>query len=160
MKAVILVGGFGTRLRPLTLTTPKPLLPLVNVPLLEVVIDHLKRHGVEEIILSTSYMPEVFQSHFGQGERLGVSMTYVAEEEPLDTCGAVKNVEEYLDDEPFYVLNGDILTDLDLGAIAEYHRVKEATVTICLAPVEDPTAYGLVPLDDDGRIQEFLEKPR
>lgn len=158
MQAVILVGGQGTRLRPLTLTVPKPMLPLMNRPFLEFQIDLCLRHGIKDVILSTSYLPEVFQEYFGDGTRLGAKLTYVTEAEPLDTCGAVKNVERYIDG-PFLVFNGDVLTDLDLTSLVAYHREKGGKATLYLTRVEDPTAYGLVPLDGAGRIQEFLEKP-
>jgi len=159
LKAVMLVGGFGTRLRPLTMTTPKPMLSLVNIPFLEIELDHLKQHGVDEVILSTGYLPAIFDEYFGDGSRVGMKLVHVTEEEPLGTCGAVKNVEQYLGDEPVIVCNGDILTDLDIGKLVSYHEEKGSTVTITLTPVEDPTAYGLVPLSDDGAIKEFLEKP-
>lgn len=159
MKGVMLVGGYGTRLRPLTMTTPKPMLPLANIPFLEIELLHLREYGVDEVVLSTGYMPAVFDEYFGDGSRIGMKLVHVTEDKPLGTCGAVKNVEKHLGDEPVIVCNGDILTDLDLGALVEYHRAKSAAVTITLTPVEDPTAYGLVPIDDDGRIQEFLEKP-
>lgn len=159
MKAAMLVGGFGTRLRPLTVTTPKPMLPLVNVPFLEIELLHLKQYGIEEVVLSTGYLPGVFDEYFGDGSRLGMKLVHVTEEEPLGTCGAIKNVAEHLGSEPVIVCNGDILTDLDIRALLDYHEEKGAAVTITLTPVEDPTAYGLVPLDDEGRIEEFLEKP-
>lgn len=158
MQAVILVGGEGTRLRPLTLTVPKPVLPLMNRPFLEFQIDLCRRYGVEDIILSTAYKPEVFEEHFGDGGRLGVRLTYVTEEEPLDTCGAVKNAEAHIDGR-FLVFNGDVLSDLDLAGLIAYHDAKGAKATIYLTRVEDPRAYGLVPLDETGRIVEFLEKP-
>ena len=159
MKGAMLVGGFGTRLRPLTITTPKPMLPLVNIPFLQIELEHLRNHGVDEVVLSTGYLPAVFDEYFGDGSRLGIKLSHVTEDKPLGTCGAIKNVADHLGDEPVIVCNGDILTDLDIGALVEYHRRKGAVVTITLTPVEDPTAYGLVPLDDDGRIKEFLEKP-
>ncbi|HEY5526398.1 MAG TPA: NDP-sugar synthase [Candidatus Anoxymicrobiaceae bacterium] len=159
LKAAMLVGGFGTRLRPLTITTPKPMLPLVNIPFLEIELLHLKQYGVDEVILSTGYLPAVFDEYFGDGSRLGIKLVHVTEEEPLGTCGAIKNVQEYLGTDPVIVCNGDILTDLDVSALVEYHNGRDALVTITLTPVEDPTAYGLVPLDEDGRIKEFLEKP-
>ena len=158
MQAVILVGGQGTRLRPLTLTVPKPMLPLMNRPFLEFQINLCLRHGVEDIILSTAYKPEVFESYYGDGSRLGVKLTYVTEDEPLDTCGAVKNVERYIDG-TFLVFNGDVLTDLDLTNLIAFHREKGGKASLYLTRVEDPTAYGLVPLDRQGRIIEFLEKP-
>jgi mannose-1-phosphate guanylyltransferase len=159
LKGAMLVGGFGTRLRPLTITTPKPMLPLVNIPFLEIELLHLKEYGVDEVVLSTGYMPTVFDEYFGDGSRLGMRLVHVTEDEPLGTCGAIKNVERHLGSDPVIVCNGDILTDLDLSALVEYHLSKGAAVTITLTPVEDPTAYGLVPLDDDGRIIKFLEKP-
>ncbi len=158
MQAVILVGGQGTRLRPLTLTTPKPMMPMMNRPFLEFQVNLCRRHGVREIILSTAYLPEVFQSHFGDGSGLGVKIIYVTEEEPLDTCGAVKNVERFITG-TFLVFNGDVLTDLDLTTLIDFHRERGGKATLYLTRVEDPTAYGLVPLDRRGRIVEFLEKP-
>jgi len=159
LKAAMLVGGFGTRLRPLTMTTPKPMLPVANVPFLELELIHLREHGVDEVVLSTGYLPALFDEYFGDGSKLGIKLVHVTEDEPLGTCGAIKNVVEFLGDEPVIVCNGDILTDLDIGALIRYHHEKRAAVTITLTPVEDPTAYGLVPLDEDGRIKEFLEKP-
>ena len=159
MKGAMLVGGFGTRLRPLTITTPKPMLPLVNVPFLEIELLHLREYGVDEVVLSTGYLPAVFDEYFGDGSRLGMKLVHVTEDEPLGTCGAIKNVAGRLGEGPVIVCNGDILTDLDIGALLAYHEEKGAAVTITLTPVEDPTAYGLVPLDGDGRIKEFLEKP-
>lgn len=159
MKAVMLVGGFGTRLRPLTMTTPKPMLPLVNVPFLEIELQHLKEYGVDEVILSTGYLPDMFDEYFGDGSQLGIKLVHVTEDEPLGTCGAVKNVELLLGDGPVIVCNGDILTDLDISELVACHIEKGSTVTIALTQVEDPTAYGLVPLEEDGAIKKFLEKP-
>lgn len=158
MKAVILVGGEGTRLRPLTVSTPKPMLPLVNVPFIEYVIRLLKSHGVDEVILSAGYLPSVFDKHLGDGDGLGVKLTYVTEKRPLGTGGAVKNVEKYLDD-TFIVFNGDILTSLNIDQLIEFHRRKKAVATLTLTSVDDPTSYGLVPMDNSGRVTEFLEKP-
>lgn len=158
MKAVILVGGEGTRLRPLTLRTPKPLMPVANRPFLSHVLANLGRHGVDEAILTTGYLAEAFDD-YPDAERYGVKLTVVKERTPLGTAGAVKNVESLVDD-VFFVLNGDILTDLDLSALLAFHRQRSAVGTLTLTPVEDPTAYGLVPVDPDGRIQRFVEKPR
>jgi mannose-1-phosphate guanylyltransferase len=155
----MLVGGFGTRLRPLTITIPKPMLPLVNRPFLEIELLHLKQYGVDDVVLSTGYLPAIFDEYFGDGSKLGMNLVRVAEDKPLGTCGAIKNVAEHLGREPVIVCNGDILTDLDVDALVKYHKEKGAAVTITLTPVEDPTAYGLVPLDEEGRIIEFLEKP-
>ncbi len=158
MQAVILVGGEGTRLRPITYTIPKPLIPLMNRPFLTVQFELCRQHGITDIILSTSYLSSIFEEAFGEGEGLGVKLTYVTEESPLDTCGAVKNVEQYING-PFMVFNGDVLTDLDLTRMIEHHRDKGSVTTISLTPVEDPSAYGLVPLDGEGRVLDFLEKP-
>jgi mannose-1-phosphate guanylyltransferase len=134
------------------------MLPLVNIPFIEYIIRLLKSHGVDEIILSAGYLPTAFDKHLGDGEGLGVRITYVTEDKPLGTGGAVKNVEQYLDD-TFIVFNGDILTNLNLTHLLEYHRAKKALATLALTSVDDPTAYGLVPIDPSGAVQEFLEKP-
>lgn len=155
---MILVGGEGTRLRPLTLDTPKPLMPVANRPFLGHVLAHLAEHRVDEAILTTGYRAEAFDG-FPDAETYGVKLTVVREDQPLGTAGAVKHVEDMIDS-TFFVLNGDILTDLDLGALLAHHREKEAVGTLALTPVDDPTAYGLVPLDAEGRIERFLEKPR
>lgn len=158
MKAVILVGGEGTRLRPLTVNSPKPMIPVLNRPFLEHVLEYLRRNGINDVVLSMGYRSEVITNHFGDGSAFGVNLIYVHEDSPLGTAGAVKNAEQYLDGTCF-VFNGDILTSLDLGEMLEFHRQKKAMVTISLTPVEDPTAYGLVELDDDHRVQRFIEKP-
>jgi mannose-1-phosphate guanylyltransferase len=159
LKGVILAGGKGTRMRPLTYLTPKPMLPLINKPFMEYFILRLKSYGITHMILSTQYIPDVFNEYFGDGSRFGVSLIYVTEEMPLGTCGAVKNVEKYLGNEAFTVFNGDILTAINLKNMINFHKSKKADITISLAPVEDPTAYGLVPIDKDCRVKEFLEKP-
>jgi mannose-1-phosphate guanylyltransferase len=158
VKAVILVGGEGTRLRPLTLDTPKPLMPVGNRPFLAHVLAHLSRHGITEAILTTGYLASRFQD-LRPEDTFGVRLTVVAEDGPLDTAGAVKNVERLLED-TFLVLNGDILTDLDLTALVAYHRERGSLGTIALTAVEDPQAYGLVLTGPEGRIERFLEKPR
>lgn len=158
MKAVMLVGGLGTRLRPLTLDTKKELMPVANRPFLEHVLANLARHGVDEVVLTTGYLAEAFEE-FPEEHSHGVNLVIVREEEPLDTCGAVKNVEKYIDG-TFLVLNGDILTGLDISALVRFHRERETLGTLTLHPVEDPSAYGLVPIDEDGRIERFIEKPR
>jgi len=159
MKAVILAGGFGTRIRPLTYLNPKPMLPLVNKPFMHNFINWIKSHGIKDIILSTGYLPDVFKAYFGDGSSMGVKLTYVTEEKPLGTCGAVKNVESYLDNESFMVFNGDVLSAINLTEMLKYHKDKKSDITIALTPVEDPTSYGLVPIDKDGRVEKFLEKP-
>jgi mannose-1-phosphate guanylyltransferase len=159
MKAVILVGGQGTRLRPLTCNMPKPLLPLVNRPFLLHMIELLRKHGLTDIILSEQYLSEAFEESIGDGADLGVNLTYVRESKPLGTAGAVKNVEKYLDG-TFVVFNGDILSAIDLTAMIQFHKEHESSVSIALTPVEDPTAYGLVELNEERRVLRFLEKPR
>ena len=158
MKAVMLVGGLGTRLRPLTLHTKKELMPVANRPFLEHVLANLGRHGIDEAILTTGYLAEAFEE-FPAGRTHGVTLTIVREETPLDTCGAIKNVESMLDG-TFIVCNGDILTDLDITELVRFHRDRDTLGTLTLTPVEDPSAYGLVPTDTDGRIERFIEKPQ
>jgi mannose-1-phosphate guanylyltransferase len=158
MKAVVLVGGEGTRLRPLTETTPKPLLPLMDRRSLDHVLDHLARHGVHEVALSSPYLEETFHP-FIASRRGDPSITWITETEPLGTGGAIVHALELVDDEPFFALNGDILTDLDLTAMLASHRARAAAVTIALHRVEDARAFGLVVTGDDGRVHEFREKP-
>lgn len=160
MKAVILVGGFGTRLRPLTLTAPKQMLPVVGVTMLERVVAKLASQGVTEVVLSLGYKPDVFSEAFPDGRCAGIKMHYAVEPEPLDTAGAIRFAA---DDagiaERFVALNGDVLTDLDLAALWKQHETAGAEGTIALTPVEDPSRYGVVPLDADGRVEAFIEKP-
>jgi mannose-1-phosphate guanylyltransferase len=159
MKAVVLVGGEGTRLRPLTETIPKPLVPLMNRPSLDHVLDHLARHGVHEVVLSSSYLEATFQEFIAsrQGDP---AIVWITEGAPLGTGGAIVNALGSLDtDEPFVALNGDILTDLDLTAMVAFHRERGATATIALTHVEDARPFGLVPTEPDGRVLEFREKP-
>ena len=158
MKAVVLVGGEGTRLRPLTETTPKPLVPLMDRPSLDHVLDHLARHGVHEVVLSSPYLEETFDP-FIESRHGDPRITWITEAEPLGTGGAIANALPALDDEPFFALNGDILTDLDLTAMLALHRERAATATIALHHVEDARAFGLVPTEPDGRVIEFREKP-
>ena len=159
MKAIILIGGEATRLRPLTCNIPKAMVPVLNTPFLEHVIGHLSQHQVKEIILALSHSQEFIQSYFGDGSQFGVRLNYTIEDTPLGTAGAVKNAEKYLD-ETFLVLNGDIFTDLDITAMIQLHRDRKAEVTIALTPVDDPTSYGLVETNAQSRITRFLEKPK
>ena len=158
MQAVILVGGQATRLRPLTINTPKAMVPVLNVPFLEHIIRHLCRHGVDEIVLAQHHLAVPIENYLGGGDQFGAKLTYVIEESPRGTAGAVKNVERYLDD-TFLALNGDIFTDLDITAMIDFHRQQKAQATIALTPVDDPTAYGLIETDARGRVRQFLEKP-
>lgn len=158
LPAVILVGGFGTRLRPLTDRTRKDMLPLVDRALLAYTLEHLRRHGVRRAILSCGYLPTQIRDVFGDayGE---LSLEYKVEDEPLGTGGAIRFAADGLD-EPFFALNGDSLREADLGRFVELHRERQARASILLTPVEDPTRYGLVRLGSDGRVASFLEKPR
>jgi mannose-1-phosphate guanylyltransferase len=157
VKAVVLVGGEGTRLRPLTETIPKPLLPFMNRPFLDQVLDHLAEHGVEEAILSSSYLGSEFQGYL-EGRTGGPRVTWITEQEPLGTSGAVVGARHLLDD-TFLVLNGDVLTDLDLGALVAFHRRRRAVATIVLTTVQDARPFGLVERNPDGRVVAFTEKP-
>jgi NDP-sugar pyrophosphorylase family protein len=159
MRAVVLVGGEGTRLRPITETIPKPLLPLMDRPSLDHVLDHLARHGVHEVVLSSSYLEATFHG-FIESRRGDPAITWITEASPLGTGGAIVNALASLDDEPFFALNGDILTDLDLTEMLAFHRDRGAIATIALHHVDDARPFGLVPTRDDGRVVEFREKPR
>jgi len=160
MRAVVLVGGFGTRLRPLTYTTPKSMLPVGHRPLLELVVGNLTRAGVTEAVLSLGFRPDVFTDAYPDGVCAGVQLTYAVEPEPLDTAGAIRFAARHAGiDETFVVLNGDVLTDLDVSALIAFHRSTGGEATIHLTPVEDPSAYGVVPTEPDGRVVAFIEKP-
>ena len=160
MKAVVLVGGEGTRLRPLTLSSPKQMLPIVGVPMIERVLGHLASHGIDDAVLSLGYLPDAFMEAYPDGRVSGMGVTYAVEPEPLDTAGAVRFAAAFAGiDETFVVVNGDVLTDLDLTALVAFHRERGAEGTIALHPVADPSAFGVVPTDDDGRVTAFVEKP-
>jgi NDP-sugar pyrophosphorylase family protein len=159
MRAVILAGGEGTRLRPLTLSLPKPVVPVVDRPFLRHQLDLLARAGVRDVVFSVAYRPERVEAVFGDGRDHGVRIRYAVETTPLGTGGAVKNAEPLLDARTV-VLNGDILADLDLGAVIARHEAERASATIVLAPVPNPSAYGLVETDEAGRVRRFVEKPR
>ncbi|MDP3878738.1 MAG: NDP-sugar synthase [Dehalococcoidales bacterium] len=158
MQAVILVGGKATRLLPLTNNTPKAIVPVLNRPLLEHVIRHLAGHRIEDIILAQGHLAQLIEGYLGNGSRFGVSLSYVVEDTPLGTAGALKNAAGYLDD-TFLMLNGDVFTDLDITAMLEFHRQQKAMATIALTPVDDPTSYGLVETTPENRVARFLEKP-
>ena len=158
MRAVILIGGMGTRLRPFTLATPKPLLPVLNRPFLEYQFQVLKRHGIKDVVLCTSYQASAFKRAFGDGRKLGLRLKFVQEKLPLGTGGALKNAEKLLDGTTL-VLNGDVLNAFDIGAFLKFHRARRAEISIALTRVKDPTRYGLVFTDEDGMVKRFLEKP-
>jgi mannose-1-phosphate guanylyltransferase len=160
MRAVVLVGGFGTRLMPLTLHTPKQMLPVVHRPMIERVLAWLGSHGVDDVVLSLGYRPDVFTEAYPEGRCAGVSLHYAVEDEPLDTAGAIRFAARSAGiDDTFLVVNGDVITDRDLGALAELHRQRSAVATVALTPVDDPSRYGVVSTDDDGRVLAFVEKP-
>ena len=158
MQAVILSGGQGTRLRPLTSTMPKPAVPMVNRPMLWYMVDWLRRHGVSEIVMSVGFLADGLRTALDETGHKGVNIRYVEESEPLGTAGAVKFAEQHLD-ERFLVLNGDVLTDFDISSEIAQHEATGARATLALVPVDDPTAYGLVLTDDERRVLSFLEKP-
>jgi len=160
VRAVVLVGGFGTRLRPLTLTTPKNLLPVGHVPMVERVVGHLARHGVTEAVLSLGYKPDLFLDAYPDGTCAGVRLTYAVEDEPLDTAGAIRFAAgEAGIAERFVVVNGDVLTDLDVTRLIRFHDASGAEATIALHTVEDPSRYGVVVTDVAGQVEAFIEKP-
>jgi mannose-1-phosphate guanylyltransferase len=160
VQAIVLVGGFGTRLRPLTLSTPKQMLPVANRPMIERVVEHLAGYGVDSAILSLGYRPDAFRHAYPDGRCAGVDLHYAVEPEPRDTAGAIRFAA--LDagiDERFLVVNGDVLTDLDVDALVKVHEEAGAEGTIALHRVDDPSAFGVVPTDHDGRVTAFIEKP-
>ncbi|WP_077078361.1 sugar phosphate nucleotidyltransferase [Mycobacterium numidiamassiliense] len=157
VDAVILVGGKGTRLRPLTLSAPKPMLPTAGVPFLTHLLSRIAAAGIEHVILSTSYQAAVFEAEFGDGSQLGLDIEYVTEQEPLGTGGGIANVSDQLRHDTVMVFNGDVLSGADLGQLLEFHHAKQADVTLHLVRVGDPRAFGCVPTED-GRVTAFLEK--
>jgi mannose-1-phosphate guanylyltransferase len=158
---VVLVGGFGTRLRPLTLTTPKQLLPVAGRPMIEGVLAHLARHGVDEVVLSLGYRPDAFIDAYPSSVCAGVRLVYAVEPEPMDTAGAIAFAarDAGLDHDRFLVVNGDVLTDFDVSALVAFHEAAGAEGTIALTRVDDPSQFGVVPTDPSGRVLSFVEKP-
>ncbi|GAA1556058.1 mannose-1-phosphate guanyltransferase [Actinomadura kijaniata] len=159
MKAVVMAGGEGTRLRPMTANQPKPLLPLINRPIMEHVLRLLRRHGFDETVVTVQFLAALIRNYFGDGEELGMSLSYATEEIPLGTAGSVKNAEEALRDDRFLVISGDALTDIDLTDMVRFHERNGALVTIGLKRVPNPLEFGIIIADEQGRIQRFLEKP-
>ncbi|HLI25013.1 MAG TPA: sugar phosphate nucleotidyltransferase [Acidimicrobiales bacterium] len=158
MKAVIMAGGEGTRLRPLTSNQPKPMMPLANRPMMEHIVGLLKRHGFEEVVVTVAFQANTIRTYFGNGAEFGVRMVYATEETPLGTAGSVLNARQELD-EPFLVISGDVLTDIDLGAVVRFHEEHHALATIGLKSMENPLEFGIVITRPDGSIERFLEKP-
>jgi mannose-1-phosphate guanylyltransferase len=160
MRAVVLVGGFGTRLRPLTSSVPKPMLPVGHVPIIERLVANLARGGVVEVTLALGFKPEPFVDAFPNGTCAGVRLHYAVEPEPLDTAGAIRFAADVAGiDDTFVVANGDVITDLDVGDLVHFHRSRQAEATIHLIGVPDPSAFGVVALDADHRVERFVEKP-
>src|SRR6187455_335982 len=158
MKAVVMAGGEGTRLRPLTSNQPKPMVPIVGKPCMEHILDLLRRHGMNEVVVTLAFMPQAIRTYFGRGESLEMDVDYSVEEQPLGTAGSVKLAEPRLD-ETFLVISGDALCDGDLTSLVEAHKAKGAAVTIGLKAVDNPLEFGIVVTDDDGKVERFLEKP-
>ena len=158
MKAVIMAGGFGTRIQPLTINLPKPMIPLINRPIMLHIIDLLKKHGITELVLLLYHQPMVIKNFFGDGSEFGVHITYVTPLEDFGTAGAVRAAAKFLD-ERFLIISGDLLTDFDLSQAIRFHEEKGAKATITLTSVKDPLQFGVVITDKEGRITKFLEKP-
>jgi mannose-1-phosphate guanylyltransferase/phosphomannomutase len=158
MKAVIMAGGEGTRLRPLTCNRPKPMVPIVNKPVMEHIIELLKKYNITDIAVTLQYLPDLIKEYFGDGTDFGVNLKYYVEETPMGTAGSVKNAEEFLDD-TFIVISGDALTDIDLSKAIDYHMKKQSMATLVLKKVDIPLEYGVVVTNEDGKIIRFLEKP-
>src|SRR3954453_9180538 len=154
-----MAGGEGTRLRPMTANQPKPLLPVVNRPIMEHVLRLLRRHGFDETVVTVQFLASLIRTYFGDGDELGMHLSYATEETPLGTAGSVKNAEAALKDDSFLVISGDALTDIDLNAVVRAHKDRNAMVTVCLKRVPDPLEFGIVITDEDQRIERFLEKP-
>lgn len=157
---MILAAGVGSRLDPLTRQMPKPMVPIVNRPVIEHIIDKLKKHGFTEIMVNLHYLGDVIREGLGDGSRLGVKIHYAQEDQLWGDAGSVKRAEAFFRDETFLVVGGDDISDIDLSAVLEFHRARKALSTIALCLVDDPSEYGIVLLDDDGRITRFLEKPK
>jgi mannose-1-phosphate guanylyltransferase len=160
MRAVLLVGGYGTRLRPLTDTTPKQMLPVVDRPMIEWVVGHLVEHGIDDVVLALGYRADVFKERYPHGSCAGATLHYAVEPEPLGTAGAIRFAARDAEiDETLVVINADVLTDLDLSALVAFHRSHGLEATISLHEVDDPSRFGVVDLDADGRVRRFVEKP-
>lgn len=161
MKAVVLAGGEGTRLRPLTFSTPKQMLPVAGRPVIERVVEELARHGVDEVVLSLGYRPDAFIAAYPDGRCAGTALTYAVEDNPLDTAGAIGFAARYggVGEDTFIAMNADVLAEIDVTALVEFHRSRGAQATIALTPVEDPSLFGVVVVDVTGKVESFIEKP-
>lgn len=159
MKAIIMAGGRGSRLHGLTMQYPKPMLPFLNKPVLAHILNLLKYHRITEVVITVQYLAEQIWTYFGDGHNLGMIIHYAVEETPLGTAGSVKNAQPYLDNEPFLVISGDIITDIDLTRAWQFHQAKEALFTLVLKDMVNPRGYGTVIIDCEGRLQNYREKP-
>ena len=158
MKAVVMAGGSGSRLRPMTVGRPKPMVRVVNQPVMGHILNLIKNHGLTDVVVTVQYLADMIQDYFGDGQAYDLNIRYSLEETPLGTAGSVKNAQEFLD-EPFIVISGDAITDIDLGKMIEFHKAKRSKVTLALYRVPNPLEYGVIIVDENGRIQRFLEKP-
>jgi mannose-1-phosphate guanylyltransferase/phosphomannomutase len=159
VKAVVMAGGEGTRLRPLTSNQPKPMVPIVGKPCIEHILELLRDHGMDDVVVTVAFLPQAIRSYFGNGDALGMNISYSVEETPLGTAGSVRLAARELADDAFLVISGDALCDVDLTRLVEFHRERSAAVTIGLVSVENPLEFGIVVTDDEGRVERFLEKP-
>jgi mannose-1-phosphate guanylyltransferase/phosphomannomutase len=159
MKAVVMAGGFGTRIQPLTHSRPKPMLPIINRPMMEQTMLNLRDLGISEFIVLLYFKPEVIQNYFGDGSDFGMKITYVIPDDDYGTAGAVKLAQEHIGDDNFIIISGDLVTDFDFQKIFDYHREKESKLTITLTSVENPLEFGVVIANENGTIEKFLEKP-
>lgn len=160
MKAVVMAGGCGSRLRPLTNHSPKPMMPFIDEPVLTHILHLLKHHQIFEVIITVHHLADQIQDYFGDGSQMEMTIHYVVENKPLGTAGSVKNTQKFLDDETFLVISGDIVTDINLSEVIRYHQEKNALATLALKQVDDARQYGVVITDEDGRIRQYVEKPK
>ena len=159
IKALILTGGLGTRLRPLTLYTPKPLLPIANLPFLSYLLGNLRNHGVKEVVLCTQDSLHPYKKLIKHEGVLGTTLLCSRESKPLGTAGALKNAQRHIDSSPTFIFNGDVLTNINLSEMLKFHREKKSMLTVALVPVQDPSFFGLIKTDSSGKIKQFIEKP-
>ena len=158
MKAVVMAGGFGTRIQPLTNSVPKPMLPVANIPMMQHIIEKLRDVNIKDIVILLYFKPEIIKDHFGNGSAFGVNIEYVLPDDDYGTAGAVKKAEPFLN-ETFMIVSGDLVTDFDFQKIIDFHKQKSSKLTITLTSVVDPLQFGVVITDEEGKIQKFLEKP-
>ena len=159
MQAIIMAGGAGSRLRPLTNNLPKPMVPIINKPVLELIIRHLVKYNITDIAITLGYMANIIKEAYGSGENLGVKIKYFIEKEPLGTAGGVKNASRFIKGD-FIVISGDAVTDIDIDEMYKFHKDKEAVITLACKEVEDITGMGVLKLDDENKVIEFMEKPK